>query len=306
MWSKLIFLLIVLFVLYLLALFKLNRMAPKSHPVTESSDTKLVHLDDSIVRYQESGQGSQAIILLHGFNANLTQFDGVWSELTASDPLTRVIRLDIPGYGASYCDSKDFSLDQQAQRIIQLMNALDVEQAVFVGISMGASLSAWIAANHPDRVIGTVLAAPSGYSDSLNYPGHFGAFLKPGALNIIATFLARTSVYQWLYPDSKALHALSVTSSYGTPWVMALNKIRQPLVLIWSTGDQATPFSYAKLIKQKVSNSLLITLPHEIGHDVERCSRTIAFAARTLLNYKNQFDKVETILSAITPRLEGC
>jgi pimeloyl-ACP methyl ester carboxylesterase len=281
-------------------------MAPRSQPVPENSNTKWLQLSDSKVRYQETGQGDTAIILLHGFNANLSQFDDTWLKLINFNPSIRIIRLDIPGYGASQSNSTDYSLQRQAQRIIQFMDATNLKKAVFVGISMGASLSATLGATYPERTIGAVLAAPSGYSNSLNYPGHFGPFLKPGAPNSIATLFANSPIYRWLYPQSKAIQALTLTASYGKSWENTLNKLSRPVVLLWSTGDQATPYDFSTRVNQKIKQSVLITLPIEIGHDVELCSETIASVSYMLFELSEKPDELHSQLSTVQPYKVNC
>ena len=133
---------------------------------------------------------------------------------------------------------------------------------------MGGSLSAWIAAHYPERVKGLILLAPSGFPGSLIHGTLFGKILRPGFLNRLASQIADSALYRRLYPDSRALQALTVTASYGEPWAEALKKIRTPTHVLWSHGDVGVPFALAEAVAHAIPGSTLVPLPTEVGHDI--------------------------------------
>ena len=148
------------------------------------------------------------------------------------------------------------------------MDKMSLSRVIFVGVSMGGSLSAWIAAHYPERVRGIILLAPSGFPGSLNHGNLFGKTLRPGFLNRFASRVADSGLYRHLYSDSAALQALTVTASYGEPWAQALNKIHAPALVLWSRGDIGVSFSYAEAVAKAIHGSTLIPLAENVGHDI--------------------------------------
>ena len=226
--------------------------------------TETARFPDGTIRYQEAGQGEHAIVLLHGFNGHLGQWDEVWGELEGCE--CRRIRIDLPGFGDSEWQTNAFGVAEQADRVIALLDRLNVDTATLVGTSMGGSVATVIAADHPDRVQSLVLVAPSGYPGSLVQSGLYGRMARPGFANRAATLIAKNPLFGVLYPNSRALQALTVTATYGRRWSDLLSKVRVPTLIIWARGDETTPYAFAASVEQAIPGSALISLDASTGH----------------------------------------
>ncbi len=110
------------------------------------------------LHYVDQGQGP-VIVLVHGLAGNLHNFTyGVSKPLSEN---YRVISVDRPGCGYSTRDSQaDASLEAQADTLIELLDFLHIESAVFVGHSLGGAISLAVAQRHPTRVKALALIAP--------------------------------------------------------------------------------------------------------------------------------------------------
>ena len=245
----------------------LGSISPRAPSLTPNPGTQTLNFDEGNIRYQSIGseKDAQVTLFLHGFNSQLSAWDKVWPYL---HDCGRIIRLDIPGYGGSAWQTRSYSIPDQAKRVIAFLDTLKISRVTLIGASMGGSLSAWIAADYPERVSGLVLLAPSGYPGSLHYGGLMGKLLVPGFLNSTATLVAASPLYRRMYPDSTALQALSVTSSYGNAWAEALTKIKAPTQILWSRGDLGVPFAYAEAVAQAIPGSKLRVLSENVGHDI--------------------------------------
>lgn len=226
--------------------------------------TETARFPEGTIRYQDVGQGEHAILLLHGFNGHLGQWDGVWRDLEGCG--CRRIRMDLPGFGDSDWETNAFGVPEQAHRVIALLDRLGVDSVTLVGTSMGGSVAAVIAAEHPDRVQSLVLVAPSGYPGSLVQSGVFGRLARPGFPNRVATVIAKGPLFGLLYPNSRALQALTVTATYGRRWSDLLAKIRAPTLIVWGRGDETTPYAFAAPVQQAIAGSELISLDRSTGH----------------------------------------
>jgi pimeloyl-ACP methyl ester carboxylesterase len=112
------------------------------------------------------------------------------------------------------------------------------------------------------------LLAPSGYPDGLHYPGLYGRLLAPGWPRQLALRFAQTRLYGWLFPRSKARQALSVTNSYGEPWMRMLEQIRAPALIVWSQGDATVRPATAEQIHSKINDSVLLWVDEYAGHSI--------------------------------------
>lgn len=266
--------LVVLAGLALAAMAGLAAVGPDAPPLRTVAGERQAGVGEGVIRFQERGSGPEATVLLHGFNGQLADWDAVWERL---EGCRRVLRFDLPGFGGSVWPTQDFGLPRQARRVLDFLDAQGVQRVHLVGASMGGSLAAWIAAEHPERVNSVLLLAPSGYPDSLHYGAPFGWLVKPGWPNRLAQWVARTAPYQALFPSSRMLQATSVTASYGEPWAAALGRIRAPTLLIWSRGDAS--FHAAEQVAAAIPSGRLLPVAAEAGHLLPHTAPRLAASA---------------------------
>ena len=118
------------------------------------------------LRHRITGEGGDAVVMLHGFGGSLD----TWSA--NQDPLAAegwtVASLDLPGHGESSLDVGSGSLDELAAVVLDYLDAVGIRRAHFVGHSMGAALSLVIADGMPSRVQSLVLIGPAGIGQKIN------------------------------------------------------------------------------------------------------------------------------------------
>ncbi|MFA4902796.1 MAG: alpha/beta hydrolase [Desulfobaccales bacterium] len=107
--------------------------------------------------------GHRGAVLLHGKNFYGSYWDNTIKALTAAG--YRVIVPDQLGFGKSTKPEIDYSFDLLAANTAQLLDQLQVKQAVIVGHSMGGMLAVRFARNYPERTSRLVLEDPIGLED---------------------------------------------------------------------------------------------------------------------------------------------
>ena len=107
-----------------------------------------VTVNETPIRYEDSGGDGPAILFSHGFMMDHTMFDAQ-VEALAGD--YRCIRWDERGFGDTPATAP-FSYWDSADDAVAVLDACGVDQAVFVGMSQGGFLSIRAALAHPDRV----------------------------------------------------------------------------------------------------------------------------------------------------------
>ena len=239
---------------------------PRRNVPAEVAGASIAAIDGGVIRYQMSGEGTHTIVFLHGFNQNLNDWDAVWAHLGSCS--ARRLRVDIPGFGASQFDTENFGLPLQTQRLVSLLDALNLTRVTVVGSSMGGALAVWLAAQHPERVAQLGLFAPSGYPGSLRYAGAYGRLLEPGMLKQSATWIARTRTYKYLFPRSAALQALTTTDSYGPAWREQLGHVQSPVFLAWSRSDRTARAETAETVRASLQKGTLFWFDDGVGHAI--------------------------------------
>jgi len=112
-----------------------------------------VTVNDTPIRYEDSGGDGPVILFSHGFLMDHTMFD---EQVAAFSGDYRCIRWDERGFGDTPATGP-FTYWDSADDAVAVLDACGVDQAVFVGMSQGGFLSIRAALAHPDRVKALVL-----------------------------------------------------------------------------------------------------------------------------------------------------
>lgn len=120
-----------------------------------TTENHIDHLDGSVA-WREAGTGNP-VVFLHGLGGTRK----AWGpQLRGLSHRYRCIAWDMPGYGASD-PLEPLTYPGIAQRLVHLLDELEIDQADLVGLSFGGMHALHTAINHPDRVRRMVLADTS-------------------------------------------------------------------------------------------------------------------------------------------------
>tara|TARA_Y100000588_G_scaffold373022_2_gene446321 strand:- start:90 stop:869 length:780 start_codon:yes stop_codon:yes gene_type:complete len=133
-------------------------LVTSGHGVTSQTGNQFFDSDGIKIRYTDEGEGSP-VILVHGFTGSA----GNWQQAGITQTLAnthRVIAIDCRGHGLSdkLHDPVMYG-SHMALDILRLMDHLGLAKAHIVGYSMGARLTGYLVANHPDRLLTATLGA---------------------------------------------------------------------------------------------------------------------------------------------------
>jgi len=112
-----------------------------------------VTVNDTPIRYEDSGGDGPVVLFSHGFMMDHTMFDAQVDALAGD---YRCIRWDERGFGDTPSNGP-FTYWDSADDAVAVLDACGVDQAVFVGMSQGGFLSIRATLAHPDRVKALVL-----------------------------------------------------------------------------------------------------------------------------------------------------
>lgn len=107
------------------------------------------------IHYKEEGiPDSPPLVFINSLGTDLRIWDGVVSRL---DGRFRIIRYDKRGHGLSDCPAAPYVIRDFSADLRGLLDHLDIEKAVVVGISVGGMVAIDFTAEWPDRVSSLVL-----------------------------------------------------------------------------------------------------------------------------------------------------
>jgi pimeloyl-ACP methyl ester carboxylesterase len=109
-------------------------------------------------RADVAGDGP-VIVHVHGFGISGTYLEPT-AALLAADYRTFVP--DLPGMGRSIRPPRALDLPDLATALIHYLDAVGVDQAVFVGNSLGCPIIVEVAAEYPERIDRAVFVSPAG------------------------------------------------------------------------------------------------------------------------------------------------
>ena len=105
------------------------------------------------IGYDDTGQGP-AVVFLHAFPLNRTMWAPQTSALAAA---WRCVTIDARGFGES-TPTHPFTVDRYADDVVAVLDALGIERATVVGLSIGGYVAFALWRRHPQRVRSLVLA----------------------------------------------------------------------------------------------------------------------------------------------------
>src|SRR5205814_9180169 len=130
----------------------------RDEPMARRLTERDVVADGIRIHLVEAGEGP-ALMLLHGLTA--THF--TWEHtIPAFADRWRVIAPDLPGHGRSEKPDAPYTIDFYAGVIRSLARALDVDEALVVGNSLGGQIAVELGLAYPRFTRALVLAAPAG------------------------------------------------------------------------------------------------------------------------------------------------
>ena len=238
-----------------------------------------VTVNDTLIRYEDTGGDGPAILFSHGFMMDHTMFD---EQVAVFSDNYRCIRWDERGFGDTPANG-EFSYWDSADDAIAVLDACGVDQAVFVGMSQGGFLSIRAALAHPDRVRALVLIDSCADVDDPEtiegYHGMLAGFTSgdPATQHAVAEAVAglilgdETLAAEWIPRWIAALdkHDLNIagTALLSRDDVQSrAGEITCPVLAIHGGADQAISVDRARMFVDAVADSRGVVVVDGAAH----------------------------------------
>jgi len=246
-------------------------------------DAQFVTVKGTRVHFTDEGEGP-TVVLIHGFASSLNAWNGVAGALR---PGHRVIALDLKGFGHTSRPEGDYSPKAQAELVLALLDAREVEGPVdLVAHSWGSSIALELALMAPARVAKIALYDAWVYEDQL--PTAF-AWARAGGMGelIIGAFyderadekiagafydpkyvteaLVETVEDQLSRPGTKAAALAAIRGQRYDDIETRYKKVDKPVLLLWGREDRVTTLEFGERLSKDLPNAHLIVYP-QCGH----------------------------------------
>jgi pimeloyl-ACP methyl ester carboxylesterase len=207
-------------------------------PSFRHGDVEIAYLDQG----QDGPIAGDPIVLIHGFASNREVnwvYPGWVSTLTGAG--RRVIALDTRGHGQStkLYDPADYHTSKMGDDVRALLDHLRIERADVFGYSMGARVTAFLAAAHPQRVRSAILGG-LGHKliDGVGLPESIAEALEAPSLADVTDPIARTfrAFADQTKSDRRAL-AACIRGSRQVMSVEEVSQIASPTLVAVGTKD---------------------------------------------------------------------
>jgi len=109
--------------------------------------------DGVAVHYRVSGAGDPALVFIHGWSCDGSYWDGQTAAFAENH---RVVMIDLAGHGDSGLDRVAYSLAAFGEDVVAVADALDLQDMILVGHSMGGPVAVEAAERLSGRVRGIV------------------------------------------------------------------------------------------------------------------------------------------------------
>lgn len=247
-----------------------------THRLQACMTTSLLSTATGDFRIDLQGPADAPVLMLsNSLGTTLEMWDAQAAALRSE---FRVLRYDTRGHGVSVCSSGPYSFDQLGRDVLAILDALQVQQAHFCGISMGGLTGLWLGVNAGQRLRSLTVA------NSAAKIGVESAWLERaaqvranGAAGMLA--LAESSPGRWFTPGFAAAQPAVVQRAQG--WIAgiapegyasccealaredlrtAIAGIATPTLLVAGAQDPVTTVADAQAMQAAIAGSQLAEL----------------------------------------------
>lgn len=226
------------------------------------------------INYEIAGDGPW-VTLSHSLACNLHMWDEQMAGLTKK---YKVLRFDTRGHGLSGAPPGPYSLEQMADDVKGMLDALGIRQTHWVGLSMGGMIGETFALKYPGVFRSMVLADTTSRrppnADQM-WGDRITVAQTQGMEALVESTLARwfTEPYRNAHKDVMARIASDIRNTPVAGFVGCcqaiakvdlldrLKEIKCPALVMVGDQDHGTPPEMARQIHENLSGSELLIIP---------------------------------------------
>jgi 3-oxoadipate enol-lactonase len=227
----------------------------------------------------DTGGAGRPVVLLHGIGGSVAD----WApQLEDLQDRHRVVALDARGFGRSDRTYGAMSFADYAADVIDVLDMIDVERPIVVGLSLGGMIAQAVALADPGRIDGVVLCDTSAaldpplvealrlaqqlvISDGMGQVGELflPSLAGPGVTEASHPWFA--GFCESFRSTDPLVFSTGLGAIAGLDHLPRLGELRLPVLVVHGTEDLLLPMAHAEAIASVVPGSTLHPL-EGVGH----------------------------------------
>lgn len=240
-----------------------------------------INVDGVTICYDDFGKGITPIIFIHGFPFDKSSWQPQMEFLKKSH---RVISYDIRGFGKSTTGKEKQSIGLFADDLIKFMDALEINNAIVCGLSMGGYILLNAISRYPEKFKAIILSDTQCIADTLEVKekrnqtsSHIMAsglkdFADGFIKNIFCqeTLETKKEIVEKIKDIILSTSPITITgalSALAQRWetCSSLQEISVPALILCGKEDKVTPLAQSEFLLQNITNATLHNI-NKAGH----------------------------------------
>ena len=241
------------------------------------------------IRYRLEGKPSAPVVVFsNSLGTNLFMWE---PQVSALRDDFRILRYDTCGHGLSAVPSGPYAQAQLGGNILALLDALNISQALFCGLSMGGQAGIWLGINAPHRFARLVLCDTAAHIGNPEIWNARIAAIRAGGMPAIVSgtierwftprFIARApeaiaSVRRMILDTPPQGYIACCEAIRDTDFSSQASRVSAPTLVISGTHDRATPPVQGQLLASMIRGARYLEFDASHLSNIEAASNFTA------------------------------
>jgi 3-oxoadipate enol-lactonase/4-carboxymuconolactone decarboxylase len=221
----------------------------------------------------EGREVDPVLVLSHSIGTD----HAMWApQVTDLLPHFRILRYDTRGHGASDIPPGEYSVADLGNDVVALLDALNLSQVAFCGLSLGGAVGQWLALSAPDRLSKLILASTSPrFATVTNWEARIQAVARGGMAAVADLAMQRffAAEFAAASPFAASIRSTLLGTDAGGyigccaalrdfDSTSSLKSIKTPTLVIVGDQDVSTPWEgNGEIVAREISNAQVVRLP---------------------------------------------
>lgn len=225
------------------------------------------------IAYNQEGPSDKDVVILS--NSLMSSMDMWKPQMAALHESFQTLRYDTRGHGQTETTPGPYAISLLATDVIRMMDALNLDRAHFVGLSMGGMIGQYLGANHADRLMSLALCDTASEMPTLEmWNDRIATAEKNGIEGLLDGTLKRwfTSPFLQSNPDDIAFVAQMIETTEAEGYIACatavrdmsqttiLKSIKVPTLVIVGRDDPACTLEASQIIHENVTGSKFVVI----------------------------------------------
>jgi 3-oxoadipate enol-lactonase/4-carboxymuconolactone decarboxylase len=239
---------------------------------------QFIHINGTAIHYKfVKGNGERTFLFVNSLGTDFRIWEYVIKQFKSQGS---VLCFDKPGHGLSEAIDKPCGIADYVNIIISLLDALEIETCVYVGLSIGGLIGQYMALKHPERIEQLILSNSAPKADAASYWNTRIETIRQGGMASMSDKILE----RWLSEDFRSNNKIETAglkrmleSCSPLGYIRACEAIRDedlshrihaigiPTLCITGSEDNATPPERVQATAAAIPNASIVVI-NGVGH----------------------------------------